>query len=164
MSAHNGRLAKVEIKSAWLELQRLWTELQDKKASGGPVRVIPGAKKALKPAAKSVKAGSESITGGFMAMWKIIGTHEFNQKVVAIYQQEAPDRHSTLVFCANIAVMRDLVSKFRAAGVKAESISAKTPNPKKAKIINDFKQQKLSVILNVEVFREGTDLPSVRFR
>lgn len=158
------RLAEVEIKSAWSEIQQLWTELQDKQATAGPTRAIAGSKKANKAAAKKPgMATKESIDGGFAGMWKITGTHEFNQKVVTTYQQEAQDRKSTLVFCANLAVMRDLTTKFKNAGVKAESVSTKTPQVKRLKIIDDFKQQKLAVILNCEVFREGADLPSVRF-
>jgi superfamily II DNA/RNA helicase len=108
-------------------------------------------------------ATKESIDGGFAGMWKITGSHEFNQKVVHTYQQEARNRKSTLVFCANLAVMRDLTTKFKNAGIKAESVSTKTPQVKRLKVIDDFKQQKLAVILNCEVFREGADLPSVSF-
>jgi ATP-dependent helicase IRC3 len=58
--------------------------------------------------------------------------------------------------------MRDLTAKFKAAGIKAESVSAKTPQLKRSKIIDDFRKQKSSVILNCEVFREGADLPSAK--
>jgi superfamily II DNA or RNA helicase len=159
------RLAEVEIKSAWAEIQQLWTELQDKQATVGPIRAIAGSKKANKAAAKKTgMVPKESIDGGFAGMWKITGTHEFNQKVVKTYQREARDRKSTLVFCANLAVMRDLTTKFKNAGITAESISTKTPQVKRLRIVDDFKQQKLAVILNCEVFREGADLPSVSYR
>lgn len=158
------RLAEIEIKSAWSELQKLWTEMQAKQGDQGPIRPIIGSKKANKAAAqKAGMASAETIDGGFMEMWKITGTHQFNEKVVETYQQEAQGRRSTLVFCANLAVMRDLTTKFKAAGIKAESVSAKTPQIKRSRIIDDFKQQKLAVILNCEVFREGADLPSVSF-
>jgi superfamily II DNA or RNA helicase len=157
------RLAAVEIKSAWSEIQQLWTELQDKQTTAGPTRAIAGSKKANKAAAKkSGMATTEGIDGGFAGMWKITGTHEFNQKVVQTYQQEARDRKSTLVFCANLAVMRDLTTKFKNAGIKAESVSGKTPHVKRLKIYDDVKQQKLAVVLNCEVLREGANLPSVR--
>jgi superfamily II DNA or RNA helicase len=157
------RLAEVEIKSAWSEIQQLWNELQDKQATAGPLRAIAGSKKANKAAAKKPgMATKEAIDWGFAGMWKITGTQEFNQKVVQTYLQEARGRKSTLVFCANLAVMRDLTTKFKNAGIKAESVSTKTPQVKRLRIIDDFKQQKLAVILNCEVFREGADLPSVR--
>lgn len=157
------RLAEVEIKSAWSEIQQLWTELQDKQTTAGPTRAIAGSKKATKAAAKkSGMATTEGIDGGFAGMWKITGTHEFNQKVVHTYQQEARNRKSTLVFCANLAVMRDLTTKFKNAGIKAESVSGKTPHVKRLKIYDDVKHQKLAVILNCEVLREGADLPSAR--
>jgi hypothetical protein len=89
------RLAEVEIKSAWSDLQALWTEMQKKQAAEGPTRVIVGFKKANKAAAK--KPGwlpKESIDTGFAEMWKITGTHEFNQKVVKTYLQHGRGRQS----------------------------------------------------------------------
>lgn len=60
--------------------------------------------------------------------------------------------------------MRDLTAKFKVAGIEAESVSTKTPQPKRVQIIDGFKQLKLPLILNCEVFREGADLPSVSSR
>ena len=95
-------------------------------------------------------------------MWKVTGTHQFNEYVLKTYQKEAGDRKSTLIFCANLDVVQDLTKKFKKAGIKAESVSSRTPQFKRVCTIMDFKASRLRWLINCEVLTEGADLPSVR--
>lgn len=136
--------------------------MQKDDATGGSGRPIAGSKKASKAVAKS-GSSSQAIQGGSVEMWKITGAHEFNQKVVETYKKDARGRKSTLVFCANLAIVDDLTTKFQEAGIKAKSVSSKTPQLKRMRTMDEFKTLKLSVLINCEVLTEGADMPSVRF-
>jgi superfamily II DNA/RNA helicase len=156
-------LANIVIQSTWPETQKLCEEIQKRKGAVGTVGMSAGSKKKRKrTTAKSGVPETEGMNGGFMGIWKVIGTHEFNQMTLKTYQQKAQGRRSTLIFCANLAVVRDLTTKFKQAGIKAESVSNKTTPFKRSQIITAFKQQELDVLVNCEVLTEGADLPSVR--
>jgi superfamily II DNA/RNA helicase len=156
-------LANIVIQSTWPETQKLSEEIQKRKGAVGTVGMSAGSKKKRKrTTAKSGVPETEGMNGGFMGIWKVIGTHEFNQMTLKTYQQRARDRRSTLIFCATLPVVRDLTSKFKQAGIKAESVSSKTSLSKRSQIIENFKHQELDVLINCEVLTEGADLPSVR--
>lgn len=50
---------------------------------------------------------------------------------------------------------------FRAAGVPAEVVSAKTPDSLRASILRQFRERKVLQLVNVDLFGEGFDLPAI---
>jgi len=125
-------------------------------------RPIAGSQKVPK-AANNATSSKDCMRGGFIEMWKITGTHEFNQHVLKTYQKEAGDRKSTLIFCANLDMVQDLTQKFKQAGIKADSVTTRTPKLKRLYTIRDLRTLRLKVLINCEVLTEGADLPSVCF-
>jgi superfamily II DNA or RNA helicase len=132
-----------------------------KKTTGVIVaRPIAGSKKIPK-AANGATSSNHCMKGGFIEIWKITGTHEFNQHVLKTYQKEAGGRKSTLIFCANLDMVQDLTKKLKQAGIKADSVTTRTPKLKRLYTIRNFKTLRLKVLINCEVLTEGADLPSV---
>ena len=58
------------------------------------------------------------------------------------------DRKSTLVFCVNLAHVRDLTNTFREAGVDARYVYAGTPAEERRALISGFKAGAFPVLLN----------------
>jgi superfamily II DNA or RNA helicase len=152
-----GRLSKVIIKSAWSELQQLWNEFKETGETVHTCRPIVNTKRA----AKAKGSSSDTMQGGFLDFWKTTGTQAFNRKVLVIWAREALDAKSTVVFCANLDMVDNLVKQFKEAGIDAKSISSRTPPQQQSQIIREFKELRLSVLINCEILTEGADMPSV---
>jgi superfamily II DNA or RNA helicase len=54
-----------------------------------------------------------------------------------------------------------VAASYRAAGVPAEVVTAKTPARARASILRQFRDRKLLQLVNVDIFGEGFDLPAI---
>ena len=88
-------------------------------------------------------------------------------------------RKSTLVFCVNLAHVRDLTAAFREAGVDARYLHAGTPAAERKALIADFRAGVFPVLLNcgeldsalvsvvssyslcLAILTEGADIPNI---
>lgn len=68
----------------------------------------------------------------------------------------------TLVFCVDVAHAETLTTIFKNDGIKAECVTGGTPKDERKQIIDNFKKQKIHVLLNVGVFTEGTNLKMIK--
>jgi len=80
--------------------------------------------------------------------------------VVDHYQRIAPGKLG-VVFASDVETATDIAAQFNRAGVPAEAVSAKTPDPVRATIMARFKRRELQVLVNVDLFGEGFDLPAI---
>lgn len=69
--------------------------------------------------------------------------------VVQAWKELASERKSTLVFAVDLNHMRILEAAFLASNIDAQSVSSKTPTPLRNQILDDFKNGKFSVLVNV---------------
>ncbi|KAF4533838.1 Dead deah box helicase [Lasiodiplodia theobromae] len=90
-----------------------------------------------------------------------INTNETNEITVRSWLAKASDRHSTLVFCVDLAHLSDLTATFRRHGFDARFVTGDTPNKIRAERIDAFKRREYPVLLNCGVFTEGTDIPNI---
>lgn len=65
----------------------------------------------------------------------------------------------TIVFAANVPHSKDLVARFKAAGIAAEHIDGETPTKAREATIARFQRGETLVLSNVYVFTEGFDAP-----
>ena len=74
----------------------------------------------------------------------------FHKVIIASWQQFAlkKKRKSTLVFARNIEKTQELCEDFIDAGINARFITSKTDTTSRAKILDDFKNGKISVLVN----------------
>ena len=66
-----------------------------------------------------------------------------------------------ITFCTNVEQATKTAENFNNAGVPAMVVSAKTPDIERAEILQKFKKRELLQLVNVDLFGEGFDLPSI---
>ena len=107
----------------------------------------------------SVQIGS---TGDYSAPQLRAASHKSHivGDVVTHYTRIAPTKRG-VVFAVDVETAGDIAHQFNTVGIKAAAISAKTPDVERFKIVNDFRNGLLQVLVNVDIFGEGFDLPAV---
>ena len=80
--------------------------------------------------------------------------------VVAHYRRIAPGKLG-VTFAVDVESATDIAAAFRAAGVSAEVVSAKTPDVLRAQILRRFRAREVLQLVNVDLFGEGFDLPAL---
>jgi superfamily II DNA or RNA helicase len=66
-----------------------------------------------------------------------------------------------VTFAVDVEAATELAAAYRAAGVPAEVVSAKTPDLLRQRILRQFRERKLLQLVNVDLFGEGFDLPAI---
>lgn len=80
--------------------------------------------------------------------------------VVAHYLRLAPGKLG-ITFAVDVAAAGEIAAEFRAKGVPAEVVSAKTPDALRASILGKLRRRELLQVVNVDLFGEGFDLPAI---
>lgn len=68
-----------------------------------------------------------------------------------------------IVYAISIDHARKIASYYKEQGVNSVAIDSKTPREERKRLVNDFKEGKIQVLVNVDVFSEGFDCPDVEF-
>ncbi len=68
-----------------------------------------------------------------------------------------------IVYAISIAHARRIAAYYTAQGMKAVAIDSKTPSPERIRLVEEFRQGKIEVLVNVDIFSEGFDCPDVEF-
>lgn len=79
--------------------------------------------------------------------------------VVGAYCQYAYMKQA-ICFATDVETAGEIAAKFNAAGIHAAALSANTNLAVREKYIDEFKTGKLSVLVNVDLFDEGFDVPA----
>lgn len=66
-----------------------------------------------------------------------------------------------VTFAVDVESATEIAAAFRAAGVPAEVVSAKTPDTLRVNILNKFRHREILQLVNVDLFGEGFDLPAI---
>lgn len=66
----------------------------------------------------------------------------------------------TIVFATDVETAGEIAQRFRDCGINAMSLSGETPTLIREKYIEDFKEGRLTVLINVDLFDEGFDVPA----
>lgn len=80
--------------------------------------------------------------------------------VVAHYLKHAAGKLG-VTFAVDIDEATKIAASFNAAGVPAEVVSSKTPDPLRVAILRRFRNRELLQLVNVDLFGEGFDLPAI---
>ncbi len=65
-----------------------------------------------------------------------------------------------IVFATDVETAGEIAAKFGEWGIRAAALCAKTPPATREKYIEEFKCGKLNVLINVDLFDEGFDVPA----
>lgn len=80
--------------------------------------------------------------------------------VVKHYRQYASGKRA-IVFATDVETAEEMAAVFRAAGVPAVALSGETDQGERDRCLDDFEDGRLSVLVNVDLFDEGFDVPGV---
>lgn len=131
---------------------------------------------------------AELIARGFLSKYRILSTPsdmniddlkataggDFNGKALALrahqshivgdvvntYLQHAAGKKG-ITFTTDVETANALAEQFRAQGVRAAAVSAKTPDGERAAMIRAFRNGELMQLTNCDLFGEGFDVPGV---
>lgn len=105
---------------------------------------------------------TSQATGDFNAdqLRKAVHKSHITGDVVAHYLKLAPGKLG-VTFAVDVEAATKIAGAFRAAGVPAEVVSAKTPDALRAQILRRFKAREILQLVNVDLFGEGFDLPAI---
>ena len=73
------------------------------------------------------------------------------------------DGKKGIVYAISIAHARQIANYYSAHGMKAVAIDSKTPALERKELVEDFRQGRIKVLVNVDIFSEGFDCPDVEF-
>ena len=65
----------------------------------------------------------------------------------------------TIIYCASIKSSQATIEEFKQAGISAAHVDGTTAPAERKKIIQDFRDGKITVLSNVDLFGEGFDVP-----
>ncbi len=80
--------------------------------------------------------------------------------VVTNYQKFAKDKQAIL-FASDIATGEKMEQKFRDAGITAKLLTGLTEDKERLQALIDYRAKKIKVLLNVDLFDEGLDVPGI---
>lgn len=80
--------------------------------------------------------------------------------VVETYRKYA-DGKQGITFTVDVETANELAEQFRAAGVPAAAVSAKTPEAERQSAVRRFRNGELRQLTNCDLFGEGFDVPGV---
>lgn len=80
--------------------------------------------------------------------------------VVTQYKTLASNKLA-VCFAPDIDISTDIAARFKAAGVAAEIVTGETPADLRAAILDRFARREIMVLVNVDLFGEGFDLPAI---
>jgi len=103
-----------------------------------------------------------SATGDFNIdqVRKAVHDSSITGDVVKHYLQFAAGKLG-ITFAVDVEEAGKIANAFKAQGVPAEVVSAKTPDALRAAILRRFKRREILQLVNVDLFGEGFDLPAI---
>lgn len=107
-------------------------------------------------------AGAETSGGEWTAKAASQREAEIIGDVTAAWLEHAGYR-KTIAFGADIAYCTELASRFRAAGVRAETFTSETPDTERAALLREFRKPdpEIRILISVEALAKGFDVEDI---
>ena len=88
---------------------------------------------------------------------------EINSRIAVSYIQlkKKLNFKTTLIFCVNVDHCKTLCGVLQDQDINAQYVTGETTKHERQSIVEDFKNGKIDVLCNVQVFTEGTDVPNI---
>lgn len=87
-------------------------------------------------------------------------SHEIYGHIVEQYQRLAKGKQA-VVYCHSIESAKKITQQFEQAGITAAEVDGNTEVALRDELVQQFRDQKLTILVNVNLFTEGVDLPNV---
>lgn len=69
------------------------------------------------------------------------------------------DGKQTIVYCASVKSSKETAEQFNKCGINAKHLDGTTPKLEREQAVQDFRDGKITVLCNVDLFGEGFDVP-----
>lgn len=89
---------------------------------------------------------------------KVLDQEIFNQAAASLYRDRF-DATPGIVYAAGVEHAYNLAREFRAAGLKAEAVSGRTPPVKLAETLAAYERGEINVLVNAQLLAEGWNSP-----
>ena len=80
--------------------------------------------------------------------------------VIKSYEQHCPGK-SAVVFATDVETATDMAHRYNSNGIRAEVVSATTPDVIRTEVLDRFERRDLDVLINVDLLGEGFDCPGI---
>lgn len=91
-----------------------------------------------------------------------VNTPVANTTAVRAWQDRAQElRQSTIVFAVDVKHAEDLAQAFRAEGIDARCVTSRCSRQERDILTEAFRRREYPVLVNVGIFTEGFDMPSI---
>ncbi len=87
-------------------------------------------------------------------------SHQIYGHIVQQYQRLANGKQA-VVYCHSIESAKKVTEQFKQAGITAAEIDGDTDAKVRDQLVQKFRDQRLTILANVNLFTEGVDLPNV---
>lgn len=87
-------------------------------------------------------------------------SHQIYGHIVQQYQRLAEGKQA-VVYCHSIASAKKVTAEFAKTGISAAEVDGETDSKTRDELVQKFRDQKLTILVNVNLFTEGVDLPNV---
>ena len=109
---------------------------------------------------KFLKKGSGNSDYSKKAMMEASSQSQITGDVVESYKKHALGKQC-IVFVSDVATSKKMAKKFNDQGIAAQSLDGTTPDKERLEALIDFRSKKTQVLLNVDLFDEGLDVPGI---
>lgn len=92
----------------------------------------------------------------------IFNNQRIRAKLLQAYQDFAAGRKG-IIYAINKQHAANIAALYSANGILARAIDCDTPKDDRTRMVDEFKEGKIQVLVNVEIFTEGFDCPDVSF-
>lgn len=93
---------------------------------------------------------------------KVADSSKRNKLIVKTYLDNREQYGKTLIFALNVEHCVTLNDDLRKAGIKVDYIYSGRDAKENERVINDFKNDKLDVLVNINILTEGSDVPTIK--
>ena len=102
----------------------------------------------------------KSIGGDFnnKQAYELMSKSQIKKDIVDVYKKYAFGL-KTIIYCVNIQHAEELKKEFIEAGIICDSVHSKKTDTEK--VLNDFKDNKINLLLNIDQLTTGVDLPDI---
>ena len=106
--------------------------------------------------------GLRTVAGDYVVsdLEKLMNERAIYGNVIESYLRFAGKERS-IAYCVSVKHARDTADAFRAAGIRAEYLSAETPAGRRKQILDDFRKGLFDVLCNVGIISEGVSIDEV---
>ncbi len=106
--------------------------------------------------------GLRTVAGDFVVsdLERLMNERAIYGNVVKTYQRLAPGERA-IAYCVSVKHARETAESFHSVGIRAEAVSAGTPAGERKRIMEDFRDGRITVLCNVGIISEGVSIDEV---